>query len=78
MEEKQFPKELVDDLEPTLNRYKSIGWREVVLGWPTATNSSTNSVCLHATAPSGGRVHAIFEDNQDLVQEIDAFLEARS
>jgi hypothetical protein len=78
MTEKQFPKELVDDLAPTLNRYKSIGWRDVVLGWPTASNLSTNSVCLHATSPSGSRVHAIFEDNRDLVGEIDAFLEARS
>jgi hypothetical protein len=78
MEEKQFPKELIDDLEPTLKRYKSIGWREVVRGRPTASNLSTTSVCLHATDPSGGRVHAIFADNQDLIHEIDAFLKARS
>ena len=78
MEEKQFPEELIEDLAPTLNRYRAIGWREVVLGWPTASNLSTNSVCLHATSPSGGRVHAIFEDNQDLVGEIDAFLGAQS
>jgi hypothetical protein len=78
MEDKQFPQELTDVIGPTLSRYKSVGWHDVVFGWPTASNSATNKICLHATSPSGERVHAIFEDDEDLIGKLDAFLGARS
>ncbi len=72
--DEEFPQELAEALRPMLQRYKELGWGEIDLGWPTASQSATNMVFLHATSPSGQRVHAIFDDYDDLIDKVDAFL----
>ena len=72
--DEDFPHELAKALRPTLKRYEELGWCEIDLGWPTASHSATNMVFLHATSPSGQRVHAIFNDQDDLIDKVDAFL----
>jgi hypothetical protein len=74
MDEQEFPKELTGALLPTLREYEAHGWCDIEIGWPTASHSATNTVFLHATSPSGKRVHAVFEDDKDLINRIDAFL----
>jgi hypothetical protein len=74
MNEEEFPHELAKALRPTLKKYEELGWREIDLGWPTASRSATNRVFLHATSPSGQRVHAIFDDHDDLMDKVDTFL----
>jgi hypothetical protein len=74
MDDEEFPKELAEALRPTLQRYEELGWREIDFGWPTGSRSATRMVFLHATSPSGQRVHAIFEDDNDLMDKVDTFL----
>jgi hypothetical protein len=74
MDEEPFPKELTEALLPTLGEYEAHGWCDIEIGWPTASRSATNTVFLHATSPSGKRVHAVFEDDKDLINRVDAFL----
>ena len=72
--EEEFPRELAESLRPLLQRYEELGWCEIDLGWPTASRSATHRVCLHATSPSGQRIHAIFDDQKDLRDQVDEFL----
>jgi hypothetical protein len=76
MDQEEFPRELTEALLPTLREYEAKGWRDIEIGWPTASPSATNTVFLHATSPSGQRVHAVFDDDKDLINRIDAFLKS--
>lgn len=74
MDKEEFPQELAEALRPTLKRYQELGWCEIDMGWPTTSRSTTNSIFLHATSPAGQRVHAIFDDCDDLIDKVDTFL----
>jgi hypothetical protein len=74
MNEEEFPNELTEALLPTLREYEAHGWRDIEIGWPTGSHAATKTVFLHATSPSGQRLHAVFEDDNDLINRIDAFL----
>ena len=72
--EEQFPQELKQALSSTFNAYRAIGWTEIDVGWPTASLAPGSTVFVHATSPSGERVHGEFEDDERLINNIDNFL----
>lgn len=75
MDQEEFPEELSEALRATFNRYRDLGWRQIELGWPTASNRATGTVFLHATSPAGDRIHAVFSDDAKLVANIEAFFQ---
>lgn len=75
MDQEQFPKELTEALRSTVDEYRAVGWQEIEIGWPTTSNQATNTVFLHATSPSGQRMHAVFVDDANLVPNVKAFFQ---
>ena len=75
MDQEEFPEELTESLRTTLDKYKGLGWRDIEVGWPTASSRSTGTVFLHATSPAGHRLHAVFSDDADLVVNVEAFFQ---
>lgn len=75
MNEEEFPRDLSEALRPTIMDFEALGWREIEIGWPTGSHSATGRVFLHATSPSGKRLHAVFDDGTDLINNVCGFLE---
>ena len=76
MDNEEFPEELTESLRSTLDKYKGLGLQDIEVGWPTTSNNrATRTVFLHATSPTGGRMHAVFSDDANLVVNINAFFE---
>lgn len=73
MADEEFPQELTDSLRATFHKYEGLGWYQIELGWPTTSNRATGTVFLHATSPKGNRLHAVFNDDADLLANIEAF-----
>lgn len=75
MDEEQFPKELMEALRSTINRYSGLGWQDIEVGWPTTSNEATGTLFLHATSPSGQRMHAVFSDDPNLLANVATFFD---
>jgi hypothetical protein len=77
MDGEQFPNELEAALATTFDRYRDFGWTNIQIGWPTGADEETRMIFLHATSPSGQRVHANFEDDEHLVDHVAEFLRSQ-
>jgi hypothetical protein len=77
MDGEQFPNELEAALASTFDRYRNLGWTNIQIGWPTGADGETRMIFLHATAPSGQRVHTNFEDDEHLVDHVAEFLRSQ-
>ena len=74
MDDEQFPNELEDALAATFERYRDLGWTNIQIGWPTGADGESRMIFLHATSPSGERVHTNFADDEHVVHNVAEFL----
>ena len=73
-----LPQSIVQALLAVKTKYELMGWTALHFGRPDSPIDSQKRVAFHGTSPLGVRVHANFDETEDVAYEVEVFLKSNS
>jgi len=72
-----IPDEVRQSLAPVIRKYRESGWSDFLIKRPDASTYAGLRVSVHATSPSGIRIHQTFNQDEDLARAVGVALGAQ-